>query len=57
MLHLVRKLLAHRGGATAVEYAFVTVLVSIIFIAAVVMIGTQLTVVFVNIGNALVNAN
>ena len=57
MLHLVRRLLAQCDGANAVEYAFVTVLISIIFIAAVELIGTQLSDTFQNIANGLVNAS
>jgi Flp pilus assembly pilin Flp len=57
MLHLFRKLLARREGATAVEYAFVTVLISIIFIAVIQVIGTQLSDVFQNVANGFSNAS
>ena len=57
MLHLVRTLLAQRKGATAIEYAFVTMLISIIFIACIEIIGTQLSDTFQSVANGFLNAS
>ncbi len=57
MLHLVRTLLASKDGATAIEYAFVTMFISIIFIGAVEIIGTQLNDMFQSVANGVLTAN
>ncbi|HUH85321.1 MAG TPA: Flp family type IVb pilin [Stellaceae bacterium] len=60
MLHLVRTvrtLLIDETGATAIEYAFVTMFVTVIFVAAIEIIGTQLNDLFQSAANGLTAAN
>ena len=57
MPNLLCKLLAQEDGATAVEYAFVTVLISIIFIAVIETIGVNLSDIFQTVANAFPNAS
>ena len=42
------------SGATAIEYGLIAALISVVIIAAVTLLGTNLTTVFNNIANTLV---
>lgn len=47
--------LLHRGdrGATAVEYALVAGLIAVVIVGGVTLVGTKVSTMFTNIGNAL----
>lgn len=57
MRNFLTKLLSDRDGATAIEYGLIAALISVVIIAAVTIVGTQLSAVFHSIGTALTNAN
>ncbi|HEX6840055.1 MAG TPA: Flp family type IVb pilin [Stellaceae bacterium] len=57
MRNFLTKLLSDREGATAIEYGLIAALISVVIIAAVTIVGTQLSAVFNSIGNALTKAN
>jgi pilus assembly protein Flp/PilA len=44
-------------GATAIEYGLIAALISVVIIAAVTAVGTQLTKTFTTVSNALSTAN
>ena len=44
-------------GATAIEYGLIAALISVVIIAAVTTVGTQLTTTFTTVSNALSGAN
>ncbi|WP_167495707.1 Flp family type IVb pilin [Desulfosediminicola ganghwensis] len=44
-------------GATAIEYGLIAALISVVIIAALVIVGTQLDITFDTIGAALTTAN
>lgn len=53
MLVVLRKLLCDQNGATALEYAFVASLVSIVAISFISMIGTSVSASFESVATAL----
>ena len=53
MALLRARLAADEGGATAIEYALIASLIAVFIIAAVSLVGTQVSTVFTEIGNAL----
>jgi pilus assembly protein Flp/PilA len=57
MRNFLTKLLSDRDGATAIEYGLIAALISVVIIAAVTIVGTQLSAVFNKVGTALSNAN
>lgn len=57
MTILISRLLRDESGATAIEYGLIAALISVVIIAAVTIVGTQLSAVFHSIGTALTNAN
>jgi pilus assembly protein Flp/PilA len=57
MRNFLTKLLSDRDGATAIEYGLIAALISVVIIAAVTIVGTQLSAVFNSIGKALTAAN
>lgn len=56
-MRFISKLLRDENGATAIEYGLIAALISVVIIAAVTLVGTQLSAVFNSIGTALTNAN
>jgi pilus assembly protein Flp/PilA len=57
MMQFISKLLHDENGATAIEYGLIAALISVVIIAAVTIVGTQLSTVFNSVGTALSNAN
>ena len=53
MLKSVTKFLANESGATAIEYALIASLIAVFIITAVQTVGTKVSTVFTEIGNAL----
>ena len=51
------KLLRDESGATAIEYGLIAALISVVIIAAVTAVGTQLSGVFNSIATALGTAS
>jgi pilus assembly protein Flp/PilA len=45
------------GGATAIEYGLIAALISVVIIATITAVGTQLTKTFTTISTALSTAN
>lgn len=56
MLALSR-LMLDESGATAIEYGLIAALISVVIIAAITLVGTNLTTTFTSVANALGNAN
>ena len=53
MFKSVTKFLANESGATAIEYALIASLIAVFIITAVQTVGTKVSTVFTEIGNAL----
>jgi pilus assembly protein Flp/PilA len=51
------KLLRDESGATAIEYGLIAALISVVIIAAVTLVGTNLSTVFNSIATALSTAS
>lgn len=51
------KLLRDESGATAIEYGLIAALISVVIIAAVTLVGTNLSTVFNSISTALSSAS
>ncbi len=49
----VRMFLRDETGATAIEYALIASLIAVVIITAVGLVGTQVSTVFGEVGNAL----
>ena len=49
----VKRFLGNEGGATAIEYALIASLIAIVIVTAVQLVGTQVSTVFTEVGNAL----
>ncbi len=49
----LRSFLGDDSGATAIEYALIASLIAVFIIAAVQLVGTQVSTVFTEVGNAL----
>jgi pilus assembly protein Flp/PilA len=45
------------SGATAIEYGLIAALISVVIIATITAVGTQLTKTFTSVSNALSTAN
>lgn len=56
MKKLLSRFAKDESGATAIEYGLIAGLVSIVIIAALQIVGTQLNDIFTRIGNALTAA-
>ena len=52
-MRFIGKLLRDENGATAIEYGLIAALISVVIIAAVTVVGTQLSAVFNSISTAL----
>ena len=57
MQTLIKKFWKDERGATAIEYGLIAALISVVIIAAVTTVGTQLTTTFTTVSNALSGAN
>jgi len=49
----VRMFLGDESGATAIEYALIASLIAMVIIVAVQVVGTKVSTVFTEVGNAL----
>ena len=49
----IRNFLGNDSGATAIEYALIASLIAVVIITAVQMVGTKVSTVFNEVGNAL----
>jgi pilus assembly protein Flp/PilA len=52
-VQLVRDFVRGEDGATAIEYALLASMIALAIVAGVELMGTQLSTVYVQIGNAL----
>jgi pilus assembly protein Flp/PilA len=52
-MQTLSRFLNNEQGATAIEYALIASLIAVFIIAAVSLVGTQVSTVFTEIGNAL----
>jgi pilus assembly protein Flp/PilA len=50
---VLAKLLRDEDGATAIEYALIASLIAVVIVAAVQVVGTQVSTVFTEVGAAL----
>lgn len=57
MLAVFSRLMRDEGGATAIEYGLIAALISVVIIAAITAVGTQLSTVFNTIQTDLGTAN
>ncbi len=57
MLAVLSKLMRDESGATAIEYGLIAALISVVIIAAITAVGTQLSTTFNTISTDLSNAN
>jgi pilus assembly protein Flp/PilA len=48
-----RKLIHDESGVTSIEYALIASLIAVFIIVAVQLVGTQVSTVFTEVGNAL----
>lgn len=53
MLTIIRNLISHEEGATAVEYGLMVALIAAVIIAAVALLGTNLNTLFNTIAGSL----
>ncbi len=52
-MNRVRNFLSDKSGVTAIEYALIASLIAVFIIAAVQLVGTQVSTVFTEVGNTL----
>ena len=52
-MQLIRNLVGSEDGATAIEYALIASMIAMAIVAGVQMMGTHLSTVYLEIGNAL----
>ncbi len=57
LIKLLKKLRKSEAGATAIEYGLIAALVSVVCIAALTGVGTQLKTTFETVQTDLTNAN
>jgi pilus assembly protein Flp/PilA len=57
MKSMFSKFFADEGGATAIEYGLIAALISVVIIAPITAVGTQLSTTFTSVSNALSGAN
>jgi pilus assembly protein Flp/PilA len=53
----VKHFVQNEEGVTAIEYGLIAALISVVIIAAVTVVGTQLQLTFTTISNAITAAN
>ena len=52
-MSILKRFLTNEGGVTSIEYALIASLIAVFIIAAVQLLGTQLSTVFTEVGNSL----
>ena len=57
IVHSIQQFVRDEEGVTAIEYGLIAALISVVIIAAVQIVGTQLDATFDAIGTALTTAN
>jgi pilus assembly protein Flp/PilA len=57
MKSLITRFLKNESGATAIEYGLIAGFVSIAIIGGLIVIGPELTIIFDDVGAALLDAN
>lgn len=57
MLRSLRKVLRSKSGATAIEYGLIAALISVVIIATLLIVGSELNTTFSTIGDQLSTAN
>jgi len=50
-MSMLRNLLRDESGATAIEYGLIAALIGVVIIAAVTLVGTNLTTMFTTVGS------
>ena len=53
MLQLIQRFIREEDGVTALEYGLIAALIALVIAAAVIIVGNQLKIVFLKIGNCL----
>ncbi|HWU00316.1 MAG TPA: Flp family type IVb pilin [Terriglobales bacterium] len=56
MLKMIRKFTRNESGVTAIEYGLIAALIAVVIIAAVTLIGSQLSIAFNDVATALSTA-
>lgn len=56
-MRFIGKLLRDENGATAIEYGLIAALISVVIIAAVTLVGSNLSTTFNSIATALASAS
>jgi pilus assembly protein Flp/PilA len=57
MKPILSRFVKDESGATAIEYGLIAALISVVIIATITAVGTQLTKTFTSVSNALSTAN
>ena len=57
MQALIARFAKDESGATAIEYGLIAALISVVIIATITAVGTQLSTTFTSVSNALSGAN
>ena len=52
-MSILKRFLTNEDGVTSIEYALIASLIAVFIIAAVQLLGTQLSTVFTEVGNSL----
>jgi pilus assembly protein Flp/PilA len=52
-MSILKQFLTNEDGVTAIEYALIASLIAVFIVAAVGLVGTQLSTVFTEVGNSL----
>jgi pilus assembly protein Flp/PilA len=56
-MNLIKNFIREEDGVTAIEYGLIAALIAVVIIAAVTIVGTQLSKTFSTIGGKLTSAN
>ena len=56
-MNLIKNFIREEDGVTAIEYGLIAALIAVVIIAAVTVVGTQLSKTFSTIGGKLTTAN
>ena len=52
-MSILKRFLTSEDGVTSIEYALIASLIAVFIVAAVQLVGTQLSTVFTEVGNSL----
>ena len=52
-MSILKRFLTNEDGVTSIEYALIASLIAVFIVAAVQLLGTQLSTVFTEVGNSL----